>query len=275
MVKAAESGMTPLQHKMKEFVHTLIIAILLVGAFNFIYGVYLGSDMAYSFLGAVSLVVAAIPEMLPALVTSILALSGIIMARRKALIRKLPAAETLGATSVICSDKTGTLTENRMTVTRAYAGGFVFQVTGTGYHINGHFDKDGEKVQPSGQSALFRLLEAGFYCNNAHLSGENGGIGDPAEIALKVSGTKMGRATDGYHRIGEIPFDSSTKYMAVLTEKDGERIVFTKGAPEVLVEMCSSDLDEEGNSRALDKHATLARAKTFAGDALRTLGFAR
>jgi len=274
MVKAAESGMTPLQHKMKEFVHTLIIAILLVGAFNFFYGVYLGYDMAYSFLGAVSLVVAAIPEMLPALVTSILALSGIIMARRKALIRKLPAAETLGATSVICSDKTGTLTENRMTVTRAYAGGIVFQVTGTGYDINGHFDKDGEKVHPSRQWALFRLLEAGFYCNNAHLSGENGGIGDPTEIALKVSGTKMGLATDGHHRIGEIPFDSSTKYMAVLTEKDGERIVFAKGAPEVLVEMCSSGLDEEGNSCALNKHATLARAKTFAGDALRTLGFA-
>ena len=274
MVKAAESGMTPLQRKMKEFVHTLIIAILLVGAFNFIYGVYLGYDMAYSFLGAVSLVVAAIPEMLPALVTSILALSGIIMARRKALIRKLPAAETLGATSVICSDKTGTLTENRMTVTRAYAGGVEYKVTGTGYDIDGHFDRDGEKVQPSGQSALIRLLEAGFYCNNAQLSGENGGIGDPTEIALRVSGTKMGLPADGCHRIGEIPFDSSTKYMAVITEKDGERFIFAKGAPEVLVEMCSSDLDEQGNSYQLDKHATLARAKTFAGDALRTLGFA-
>ena len=122
MVKAADTGMTPLQKKMKEFVRTLIIAILVVGAFNFGYGIYLGYDTSYSFLGAVSLVVAAIPEMLPALVTSILALSGVVMAGRKALIRKLPAAETLGATSVICSDKTGTLTENRMTVTRVYAG---------------------------------------------------------------------------------------------------------------------------------------------------------
>jgi len=274
MVKAADSGMTPLQRKMKEFVHTLIIAILLVGAFNFLYGVYLGYEMAYSFLGAVSLVVAAIPEMLPALVTSILALSGVIMARRKALIRKLPAAETLGATSVICSDKTGTLTENRMTVTRAYAGGGVFQVTGTGYDIDGRFEQDGQAVQPSGQSALARLLEAGFYCNNAHLSGKDGGIGDPTEVALKVSGAKMGLVTDGYHRIEEIPFDSSTKYMAVLTEKDGERVIFAKGAPEVLVEMCSSGLDEQGNSCPLDKHATLALARTFAGDALRTLGFA-
>jgi calcium-translocating P-type ATPase len=274
MVKAADSGMTPLQRKMKEFVHTLIIAILLVGAFNFLYGVYLGYEMAYSFLGAVSLVVAAIPEMLPALVTSILALSGVIMARRKALIRKLPAAETLGATSVICSDKTGTLTENRMTVTQAYAGGAVFQVTGTGYDNNGNFESDGQEVQPSEQSALTRLLQAGFYCNNAQLGGKDGGLGDPTEIALKVSGTKMGLLTEDCHRIEEIPFDSSTKYMAVLTELDGERVIFAKGAPEVLVEMCSSGLDDEGNSCQLDKHETLVMARTFAGDALRTLGFA-
>ena len=274
MVKAAESGMTPLQRKMKEFVHTLIIAILLVGAFNFLYGLYLGYEMAYSFLGAVSLVVAAIPEMLPALVTSILALSGVIMARRKALIRKLPAAETLGATSVICSDKTGTLTENRMTVTRAYAGGLEYNVTGTGYSTDGHFELDGQVVQPSGQSALSKMLEAGFYCNNAHLSVDSGGIGDPTEIALKVSGAKLGLVADGSHRVEEIPFDSSSKYMAVLAEMDGERIIFAKGAPEVLVEMCSSGLDEEGNSCALDKSMVLAQAKMFAGNALRTMGFA-
>jgi calcium-translocating P-type ATPase len=274
MVKAAESGMTPLQRKMKDFVHTLIIAILLVGAFNFLYGIYLGYEMAYSFLGAVSLVVAAIPEMLPALVTSILALAGVIMARRKVLIRKLPAAETLGATSVICSDKTGTLTENRMTVTRVYTGGLVYQVTGTGYDINGQFEQDGKAVPTSKQSALTRLVEAGFYCNNAHLSSESGGIGDPTEIALKISGTKLGLVTDDYHRIEEIPFDSSTKYMAVLAEKDGEHFIFAKGAPEVLVEMCSSGLDAEGNSCLLDKQTTLDKAKNFASDALRTLGFA-
>ena len=139
LVQAAEAGTTPLQKKMQEFVRTLIIAILIIGGLNFLLGVYLGYAVSYSFLGAVSLVVAAIPEMLPALVTSILALSCTVMARRKALVRKLPAAETLGATSVICSDKTGTLTENRMTVTRIFAGGQIYNVTGSGEAIEGKF----------------------------------------------------------------------------------------------------------------------------------------
>ena len=175
---------------MKEFVRTLIIAILVVGSFNFGYGVYLGYDTAYSFLGAVSLVVAAIPEMLPALVTSILALSGVVMAGRKALIRKLPAAETLGATSVICSDKTGTLTENRMTVTRILAGGMTYDITGTGYDIQGEFKYKGQTIPVSGQPALLQLLNCGFYCNNAHLSG-HGGTGDPTELAPATGGNSL------------------------------------------------------------------------------------
>ena len=273
MVKAADSGMTPLQQKMKEFVHTLIIAIVVVGAFNFAYGVYLGYDTSYSFLGAVSLVVAAIPEMLPALVTSILALSGVVMAGRKALIRKLPAAETLGATSVICSDKTGTLTENRMTVTRVYAGTRIFDVTGTGYAIKGDFLLDGESVEAQENAALMQLLMCGFNCNNAHLSGE-GGTGDPTELALRISGAKARLVVDGVHRLEEIPFDSSAKYMAVLVETQGKHIVLVKGAPEVVVPMCSSTLDAQDTSIPLDAQTALYTAKLFARDALRTLGFA-
>ena len=273
MVKAADSGMTPLQRKMKEFVHTLIIAILIVGAFNFGYGVYLGYDTAYSFLGAVSLVVAAIPEMLPALVTSILALSGVVMAGRKALIRKLPAAETLGATSVICSDKTGTLTENRMTVTRVYAGGQIYHVTGTGYDIEGEFQIDGIPVPSAQQVALMQLLECGFNCNNAHLSGE-GGTGDPTELALRISGAKAALIVDGVHRLEEIPFESASKYMAVLVETGGRRLVLLKGAPEVVVQMCSTTLDAAGDTRPFEQDTALYTAKLFARDALRTLGFA-
>lgn len=273
LVKATESGLTPLQRKMKEFVHTLIIAILVVGAFNFAYGLYLGYEISYSFLGAVSLVVAAIPEMLPALVTSILALSGVVMAGRKALIRRLPAAETLGATSVICSDKTGTLTENHMTVTRIYASEKVYDVTGIGYDLEGHFELDGTVTPAVEQAALTELLECGFHCNNAHLSGD-GGTGDPTEIALKVSGAKGGLVTDGVHRLEEIPFDSSSKYMAVLVEKAGERFIFVKGAPEIVVGMCSHALDAAGHSTPLDETRALDTAHEFAGDALRTLGFA-
>jgi magnesium-transporting ATPase (P-type) len=273
MVKAADSGLTPLQKKMKEFVRTLIIAILVVGAFNFGYGIYLGYDTAYSFLGAVSLVVAAIPEMLPALVTSILALSGVVMAGRKALIRKLPAAETLGATSVICSDKTGTLTENRMTVTRVYAGGRIFDVTGTGFDIEGKFQIEGVALPPLETPHLLQLLECGFYCNNAHLSGK-GGTGDPTELALRISAAKAELVVDGEKRLEEIPFDSSAKYMAVLMEKGDKRRILVKGAPEVVAEMCSTALGEEGNEQPFDRDTALYTAKLFARDALRTLGFA-
>jgi magnesium-transporting ATPase (P-type) len=273
MVKAADKGLTPLQHKMKEFVRTLIIAILVVGAFNFGYGVYLGYDTAYSFLGAVSLVVAAIPEMLPALVTSILALSGVVMASRKALIRKLPAAETLGATSVICSDKTGTLTENRMTVTRVYAGGRTYEITGTGYEIEGQFQYAGRAVPPLEQPALMQLLQCGFDCNNAHLSG-HGGTGDPTELALRISGAKAELVVDGVRRLEEIPFDSAVKYMAVLVETGGRRMVLAKGAPEVIVQMCTTEPDATGHARNLDRDTALDTARLFARDALRTLGFA-
>jgi calcium-translocating P-type ATPase len=274
MVKEADSGTTPLQRKMKEFVHTLIIAILAVGAFNFLYGLYLGYEMSYSFLGAVSLVVAAIPEMLPALVTSILALSGVVMASRKALVRKLPAAETLGATSVICSDKTGTLTENRMTVTRVYAGEKVYEVSGVGYDLNGKYSLDGKDVQVFENSPLHELLLVGFHCNNASVGGDSGAIGDPTEVALRVSGAKVGLVVDGFHRLEEIPFDSSSKYMAVLVEVGGRRFVYVKGAPEMVVGMCTQAHDENGNPTSFDQDAALAQAREFARSALRTLGFA-
>lgn len=273
LVKAADHGLTPLQRKMKHFVRTLIGAILAVGAFNFALGVYLGYAMSYSFLGAVSLVVAAIPEMLPALVTSILALSSTIMAGRKALIRKLPAAETLGATSVICSDKTGTLTENRMTVTRVFAGGDIFDVSGVGFDIEGQFVSSGIAQPPRERPALMRLLQVGFHCNNAHLSGE-GGTGDPTELALRISGAKAELVADGVHRHVEIPFDSSLKYMAVMVDMEGERCILVKGAPEQVVAMCSSSLDARGEFAPLDHDAALQQAREFARDALRTLGFA-
>ena len=273
MVREAESAETPLQRKMREFVHSLIVAILVVGGFNFAYGMYLGYAMSYSFLGAVSLVVAAIPEMLPALVTSILALSGIVMARRRALIRKLPAAETLGATSVICSDKTGTLTENRMTVTRIHAGGEDYRVSGEGMALEGQFFLD-TAVVPREQPALHAVLEAGYHCNNARVHGGNA-VGDPTEIALRIAGIKGGMVDGALRRRVELPFDSAVKYMAVLVEgRDGRRWIYVKGAPEVVLDMCAGEHDAAGDTVALQRERALEQAGAFAGDALRTLALA-
>jgi len=273
LVKAADHALTPLQRKMKAFVRTLIITILVVGAFNFGLGIHLGYEMSYSFLGAVSLVVAAIPEMLPALVTSILALSSTIMAGRKALIRKLPAAETLGATSVICSDKTGTLTENHMTVTRVYAGGDTYVVSGVGYDIEGEFRCAGKPESPRDRPALLRLLEVGFYCNNAHLSGA-GGTGDPTELALRISGAKAELVADHVQRLLEIPFESSAKYMSVTVDMNGKRFILVKGAPEIVIAMCDRTTDRAGHPAPLDAEQALATAREFGRDALRTLGLA-
>lgn len=274
MVKAADAGTTPLQRAMSEFVHALIKAVLAVGAFNFAYGIYLGYDMGYSFLGAVSLVVAAIPEMLPALVTAILAVSATIMASRKALIRRLPAAETLGATSVICSDKTGTLTENRMTVTKVYTASQTLDVSGVGYDVTGHFALAGSAVDPDAMPALRTLLEIGSACNNAHLSDEGGGVGDPTELALLVSAAKAGITKAGVHRLEAIPFDSGTKYMAVLLDRGGRRLIAVKGAPEALLEMSATQLDGAGQAVEIDREQVLEAARGFARQALRTLGFA-
>ena len=274
LVEAADSGKTPLQKKMQEFVRSIIIAILIVGAFNFLLGLYLGYEVGYSFLGAVSLIVASIPEMLPALVTSILALSGVVMAKRKALIRKLPAAETLGATSVICSDKTGTLTENRMTVTKVFAGGVVYDVTGSGEGIEGQFLLNGLAVDTHQHPALLKNLFAGFYCNNSALTVKGAATGDPTEIALRVSGAKAELLVETVQRCAEIPFDSATKYMATLVQQQGQRFILVKGAPEVVVAMCDKQLSAQNEMVPIDVEQALAMAKSFAGEALRTLAFA-
>ena len=274
MVKAAATHATPLQRKLGRFIKTLIVTILSIGAVNFFSGIFLGYEMSYSLLGAISLVVAAIPEMLPALVTAVLAKSSNAMAKQNAIVSNLPAVETLGATSVICSDKTGTLTENRMTVTHIYTAGQTFNVSGVGYDVTGHFYRDNTQVDVGAMPALRKLLEVGFFCNNAHLHDEGGGVGDPTELALMVSGAKA-QLTKGYgHRLEEIPFDSSTKFMAVLVELSDKRYLFVKGAPEAVLGMCTTGIAEDGSITDLNAELYLDAAQGFARQALRTLGFA-
>ncbi len=275
LVKAAAVQATPLQRKLGSFIRTLIVAILSIGTVNFIAGVFLGYAISYSLLGTISLVVAAIPEMLPALVTAVLARSSNAMAKKNAIVSSLPAAETLGATSVICSDKTGTLTENRMTVTDVYtAGSGAIQVTGTGYSTEGDFRKNDSVIEPGNLSPLVQLLKIGFYCNNAYLQNGSSGLGDPTELALKVSGAKAGLKDSDGRRLQEIPFSSETKYMAILEEIDGKRYILVKGAPEVILNMCAVSMKESGEEKVLDENEFLDVAKGFASRALRTLGFA-
>ena len=260
MVASAEGNKTPLQKKMGEFIHTLIKAILAVGSVCFIYSLYLGFDTGYSFLGAVSLVVAAIPEMLPALLTAILALAGTIMAKNKALVKNLPAAETLGAVSYICSDKTGTLTENKMTVVKIYAGGQVFDITGTGYGVKGEFLYNGQSKEITPE--IKKLMQIGFHCNNSHIN-NNGEIqGSPTEAAIKVAAIKAGLLDEEATTIETIPFDSEWKYMATLTQIGDKRYILLKGAADVVLGMCSTSNDVE---ETLDD---------FTHHALRVLGFA-
>ena len=173
---------------------------------------------------------------------------------------------------MICSDKTGTLTENRMTVTRVLAGGLTYRVSGDALGREGSVEAEGLGTKESRQ-ALAELLTVGFYCNNAHVHGANVS-GDPTEIALKVSGIKGGEDRHAITRLVELPFDSLTKYQAVLVEENGERKIFVKGAPEVVLGMSSRELDPAGTIRELRADRALEQAHQFAGEALRTLALA-
>lgn len=266
---------TPLQKKLSDFIHTLIKFILLVGTINFGIGMWVGLSWEYSFMGAVSLIVAVIPEMLPALVTAILALAAARMATLNAIVRDLPAAETLGCVQYVCSDKTGTLTKNKMTVTKVWDGVQVFDVTGTGYSPEGAFFLAGNEVKVANHPSLNLLLETGFFCNNAHVKADGSLIGDPTEGALKTVALKGGIADEGAEMLEELPFESATKYMATLHQlSNGKKYIFVKGAPEVVLKMCTNQLDANTHPVPVDEQAVLAIGSSFTGDALRTLGFA-
>lgn len=233
-MKATKAPLTPLQNKIADFTRTLIIAILLIGILNFGLGRVVGYDIGYNFLGSISLIVAAIPEMLPMIVTGILALSATRMAKRNALIRRLPAAETLGCATVICSDKTGTLTKNEMTVQAVLCADSTYEVRGVGYNPEGFFLHAGTPIDPSElPTPLHETLRAGLLCNNARLVSEEKRhhiVGDPTEGALLVSAAKA-HISDHSKRLDEIPFDSANMYMATLHRGENENHIFVKGSP--------------------------------------------
>ncbi|MBA7471824.1 putative cation-transporting ATPase F [subsurface metagenome] len=276
LMKETRKITTPLMRKIAAFTRFLIFAILALAAVNFIAAVVFKYDLVYSFLASVSLAVAAIPEMLPAILAAILALAAVAMAKRNALIRKLPAAETLGVATVICSDKTGTLTKNQMTVVHIYTGGRDYEVTGVGYGPSGEFILKGKRTNPVPENReLLETLRAGYQCSDASLvmnKGEPGIVGDPTEGALVVSAAKAG-ITQRSTRLDEIPFESEQQYMATLHQGQDKNIIYVKGSPEKVLRMCQSQLID-GYTEPLRSQEVLAKADEMASNALRVLGMA-
>ncbi len=229
---------TPLQKKLATFGKRLGAVILAVAAIISIIGILQGGSTVQMILTGITLAVAAIPEGLPAVVTITLGLGVKKMAKENALVRKLPAVETLGSTTVICSDKTGTITRNEMTVEKIKTEANEFKVTGSGYKEEGEFKLDEEEIDPEKYKELHLALETGFLCNNAEVR-DDSVLGDPTEGALFVVGEKAGIEKEKHgERLHEIPFSSNRKRMTVVYENE-EKMAYVKGAAETILERCN------------------------------------
>lgn len=284
LLQSAETMITPLQRKLEQLGKILISVALVLTALVVIVGVLQGHDLYTMFLAGVSLAVAAIPEGLPAIVTVALSLGVQRMIKKNAIVRKLPAVETLGCASVICSDKTGTLTQNKMTVTHLWSSGNTWQVSGTGYDPNGSFYTAEQEINPKNEKAVHQLLTFGLLCNNAELlmkKDEYVVDGDPTEGALLVAGLKAGltRALlqTEFKLIHEFPFDSTRKMMSVVVEDStGKQFVITKGAPDVLLNVSQSILWDNKQQYLSSEYQNEVKTAidTLAGQALRTIAIA-
>ena len=288
MLQRQDDQDTPLQKRLASLGRVLVYVCFVVVAIIFLVQMFRGAKFHEAFLLAVSLAVAAVPEGLPAVVTIALALGLQRMARRHALIRKLPSVETLGSVTAICSDKTGTLTRNQMTVREMYAGGAHYEVTGSGYSPVGKIRRAGDSASPSDDTALNddlkMALAVGAWCNRSRLAQVQGQAdwqvtGDPTEGALLVAAMKAGLndAAQQHELLLEIPFDSDRKMMTVLAlDGDGHPTVYTKGAPERVLSHCTFELCD-GKHRPLTaqrRTEILAVNEAMASNALRVLAMA-
>ncbi len=310
MLQSFEDEETPLQRKLADLGKMLGTACLGICAVVFVYGLFRDThltdafqngflaylqaerkDIVNLFMTAVSLAIAAVPEGLPAIVTICLALGMQRMIKHHALIRKLPAVETLGCATVVCSDKTGTLTQNQMTVVQAWTGGRRLRVTGEGYAPTGQFFADTHPFDPRSHPDAARLLEGALLCNDARLeeSCDAEGkiswriIGDPTEAAMAVASVKAGYQREDleavWPRVQEIPFDSERKRMTTIHQRGGETpsvIAFVKGAPDMVLDLCVNSL-RDGQAVPLTpamREEILAQNRDMAGNALRVLAVA-
>lgn len=284
LVGAADVLATPLTAKLASFSRVLTVAIVVLAAATFAIGLVRGQDAPETFTAAVALAVGAIPEGLPAVVTITMAIGVARMARRRAVIRRLPAVETLGSTTVICSDKTGTLTANQMTVRHLWTVHSLYSVTGSGYAPEGVVhDSAGAVAAPDSDEALRWTIVAGAGCNDAHLDRRDGRwsvVGDPTEAAMLVVAGKAGLAPEdvraGHPRIGTIPFSSERQFMATLhaEPRTGERVVLAKGAVERILERCRYGMGSDGSLLPLDRDSVHRAAEDLARQGLRVLATA-
>jgi len=292
LISSAEALATPLTRKISAFSNVLLYIILILAALTVLVGFLRGQSFLDSFMAAVALAVGAIPEGLPAAVTITLAIGVARMAKKRAIIRKLPAVETLGSTTVICTDKTGTLTENQMTVQEIMAGSQFFAVEGTGYNPErgGIFllKPGGEKEkEPTFSSALIECLRAGLLCNDSQLVEKDGlwqAQGDPTEAALLTAARKCpslrGLSQEngaGARRIDTVPFESAFQYMATLHEssRDSPQIIYMKGAVEAILGRCQQQMEAEGGLAPIDGAAISRAVQAMANQGLRVLALAR
>ncbi|MBI4651710.1 HAD-IC family P-type ATPase [Candidatus Desantisbacteria bacterium] len=257
MIQNIEEETTPLQKKLDQFGKLIVyICFALVGII-FLIGILRGGNILELFMTAVSLAVAAIPEGLPAIVTISLALGVQRMVKRHALIRKLPSVETLGSATVICSDKTGTLTKNEMTVQAVYSGGNLFKITGIGYEPRGEFLLDQKQIVIQNYPDLNKTLLSGILCNGAQLNKNEGYkiFGDPTEGSLLTAAGKANLWKEEKEKefilVDEIPFDSERKKMTIIRKNNNQLIAFTKGAPDILLNDCAY-IEEKGIIRKIN-----------------------
>ena len=274
ILQQEDQAKTPLKQKLEVFGKQLSLIILGICVIIFVLGLWQGKDIVDMFLTAVSLAVAAIPEGLPAVVTITLAIGLLRMAKRNVIVRKLASVETLGSTTVIASDKTGTLTMNQMTVRKLYANDEIIDVTGQGYETAGKFLDSGKETNIT--EDIKRLLTVGVLCNDAKIEKEV--IGDPTEAALIVSArkAKIPDLRETNKRIAEAPFDSQRKMMSVVCSTDRGRVMYTKGAVEEVLKRCGGFYHRGKVERLTeeDKKRILSINEQFAKQALRVLGFA-
>jgi magnesium-transporting ATPase (P-type) len=283
LIQSAEELQTPLTLKLARFSKQLLYAIVSIAFLTFIIGVLRDEDMMVTFLTSVAFAVGVIPEGLPATMTIILAIGVVRMASKNAVVRKLPAVETLGSTSVICSDKTGTLTQNAMTVRAIYAGGKRYEVSGQGYDPNGEILHNAVSIEHV-SSALYETLLCGILCNSAkHVFKENRYVieGDPTEGALIVAAKKAHIAKEGsaftHGPIDTLAFESQRQYMASLypTEETPISLAYVKGSVERILERCVQMMAADGSLVPADKEALAAQGEAMAQTGLRVLAFAK